>query len=515
MSKTDDEKWAAMKAESEKLFKKQSEEFEKFNKEIQNKKERDTVAYDMALQAVESGRLSKEDAEENYQVKLKDLSVKHTGFYVRGKKSIQPDYYEWAKYFIQERRFFTYEGGYYIYDETKKHYRRIQEDEIDYQLTIDTKHKVKPEHRNNFIRTLTASNFRTLEELEATNGLLNLNNGVLNIRTREFSPHDGSQFFTYCLPHEFNKDARCDKWMKFLNEVFKGSEEMMAVSAQIFGYIMLGGHPWLHKAFVLYGEGRNGKSTFLEILKVLLGHRNFTSVSLSDLDKSFSRVRLDDTLANIIEETPNDKINAEIFKTAIGGGHLLGAEKYKNEYTFQCNARFIFACNELPKFSENSVGLQERLYFMPFNTYFEKGKRNGNILNELTEELPGILNWALSGLDMLLENRYIPDCAASQTIFEQYQLEADSVYSWANENVKIDKDMLFVKSKDLYAKYRHDLSDTGRRPVSDMVFYRRFKKYVREKIPKAEECRDKLQEHRGYSGLSYCGQSLAFSLQRQ
>lgn len=147
---------------------------------------------------------------------------------------------------------------------------------------------------------------------------------------------------------------------------------------------------------------------------------------------------------------------------------------------------------------------------MPFNTYFAKAKRNGNIIKELKAEMPGILNWALNGLDILLDNNYIPDCEASNKVFEQYQNEADSVYSWASDNVKFDDKMLFIKSKDLYAKYRLDLVDTGRKAVSDIVFFRRFKKYVREKLPNAEETRDSTQEHRGYKSISYRGSSLQF-----
>lgn len=466
----------------------------------------------LAERGIKEGRMSVEEAEGLYGIKIPrpEESSKENGFYIKGKKQPEPDYYGWAKYYIEKNKFFSFDGGYYIYDDKRKHYRRISELEIDYHLTQDTMSKAQPIHRAGFLRTLAASSFKLPSEMQRTKEMLNLQNGVLNIRTKELSQNDGSLFFTYCLPHTYDPSAKCDKWIKFLNEVFKGSDEMKAIAAQIFGYIMLGGHPWLHKAFVLYGEGRNGKSTFLEILKELIGLHNFTTVSLSDLDKAFSRVRLDDTLANIIEETPNDKINAEIFKTAVGGGHLLGAEKYKDEYTFQCNARFIFACNELPKFSESSVGLQERLYFIPFNTYFEKDKRNGNILKELLEELPGVLNWALSGLDMLLEQRYIPDCDSSQKIFEQYQAEADSVYSWANDSIDINEKADFITTHQLYNYYRGALKDSGRRAVSDMTFYKRFKKFMREKHPQIVEERRKGEGPRGYKSISLTLSALSF-----
>lgn len=457
---------------------------------------------------IKKGRASK-GIEWNIGQKLKHPSLL-TNFYIEekyidknGEEKIRstPDYNGWAEYIVDTKNFFTSQGPTYIYDDIRSYYRTICEQEVEAMLTKTTKGYVKPHHRSHFIRVLRAHNFKGMDTLLKTSGMINLNNGSLNLKTKELEPHSPKNFFTYCLPHDYDQDAKCEKWIKFLDEVFQGNEELKLVAAQIFGYILMGGHPWLHKAFVLFGTGRNGKSTFLDVLKALIGFHNFASVSLAKLNNPFSVVQLDSMLANVVEETPNDKINAETFKTAIGGGHLVGCKKYEDEYQFQCNSRFIFACNEMPRFSENSTGLQERLYFLPFKTYIEKEKRNGNILNELLAELPGILNWALTGLDILIAEKRLPESESTKETFEEYKTEADSVYQWATENISFDQRVEFVKTKEIYKKYRFDLRDTGRFPVTDMTFYKRLKKYIKEKYPTIEETRRGSDRGRGYEKI--------------
>ena len=465
----------------------------------------------LALDSIKMGKFTIGEAELIFNVKIPSgkYKTKDMGFHTPTKKGMMPDFYGWAEYFVDRTKFFTFDGGSYIYDNDCKKYRRISEAELDYILTQDTLRQVHPTQRNGFIRTLKSYSYKTPQIMKIPTGLLNLRNGVLDVRTGVLSPHNSNLFFTYCLPHAYDATARCDRWMKFLDDVFEGSSELKIISAMIFGYVLMGGHPWLHQAFVLYGEGRNGKSTFLEMLKQLIGQENFCSVSLSKLDKAFSVVHLDNKLANVIEESPNDRINAEAFKTAIGGGQLMGSKKYENEYLFDCHARFVFACNELPKFGEQTVGLQERLYFIPFKKYFEPSVRNGNILVELSAELPGILNWALSGLSLLLDERRIPVVQSSVDVLDQFKTESDSVYSWAEEFLTFDQNSKTeISSRALYKMYVEDTRDSNRQCVSDQKFFKRLRKFLNEKYKYPDDFIN--TKTRAYTGLSRSNGSSIF-----
>lgn len=447
----------------------------------------DTVVYSalvsLAVEAVKGGKMTIAEAEETYKVKIPEdkLSAsKDEGFYIRRGKKLVPDYYGWANYFINKHKFFFSPSGFYIYDAGLKHYRPTNKDEINFMLTEDTGSRVDPTHRELFIKTLFGLSYNMKAKFNENKPVINLKNGILNVATQELVPHSSNYFFTYCLPVEYNPAAKCDEWMAFLDRIFPQNSEYKMICAQIFGYILYGGDPWLHKAFVLYGEGRNGKSTFLSVLQSLIGHSNFSSVSLSNLNKPFSTYRLDGKLANITGETPSDKINAEIFKEATSGGLITAARKFEDEYDFECRAKFIFACNDMPKFGENTVGMQERLYFIPFMQYFEKSERRHDMKQVLTAELSGILNWALAGLAILLNERYLPETDATNQLMNEYNIESDSVYAWADEFLDIGEN-LHVRNKttSLYNHYRVYAKDRGRHVVSDKSFGKRLKKYLK------------------------------------
>ena len=262
-----------------------------------------------------------------------------------------------------------------------------------------------------------------------TDGFVNLANGILEAKTNELRPHSSNYFFKYILPHRYDPSAECPRFREFLNFIFDNDPQYTDLTAEIFGYCLLGGNQFLHKSFVLYGSGRNGKSTWLEILQSLLGQTNISSVSLANLTKPFSVVNLDGKLANIVDETPNDQINAEAFKTATSGGWLTGAHKGKPEYPVRCNARFLFASNKIPNFSETTVGLKERLYFIKFSKFIEADSRDPYIKEYIVaNEMAGVLNFALAGLKTRLDRGYMLPTTGNFEMMEECNTEYDSVF---------------------------------------------------------------------------------------
>ena len=306
---------------------------------------------------------------------------------------------------------------------------------------------VSPKEYGNFINKLAArTDIINIERVkESTSGLINMNNGILDVQTRELHPHNPNKFFTYKLTHDYARNApKPVKWLKWLEWAFKGDQELIDVSAEIFGYCMMGGSPFLHKAFVLYGTGRNGKSVFLEVLRWVLGEENCSSIGLSKLANPFSVVGLDGKLANIVSEEKNKKLDPEDFKTAVGGEGLIAAKKFKDEFTLRIQARFVFACNNLPHFGDQTPGLVDKLFFLPFDQYLEDHERVEDIHQQFKAELPGIVNWSLDGLSRMMArpNKRLPKVAATQYLLDMYKEESCTVYNW------IQNSGLFTKNPD-------------------------------------------------------------------
>ena len=158
-----------------------------------------------------------------------------------------------------------------------------------------------PNHLDNFIKLTIAKSFDMEKSIFKADGLINIANGILDVKSQEIKPHSHQYFFKYILPHKYDPSAECPRFTRFLNFIFDNDPQYIDLTAEIYGYCLLGGNQFLHKSFVLYGSGRNGKSTWLEILQALLGYGNISSVSLANLTKPFSVVNLDGKLANIVD----------------------------------------------------------------------------------------------------------------------------------------------------------------------------------------------------------------------
>jgi len=368
----------------------------------------------------------------------------------------------------------------YIYKDN--FYQPITNAGFNYLVDKYTLSKVKPTHYRSFFLKAQAKCFTDHKDIVHPTGYINLKNGVLNVKKGVIKPHDPKHFFRYKLDHDFNPDATCHNWIKFLSQTFKGDQELIDICAQLFGYILVGGHPWAHLAFCLYGDGRNGKSTFLEILTAFLGKHNTSSVSLANLDKPFSAVQMDGKLANIVFETPSSGIDSPSFKLAIGGEYLTAAHKGRDEYDLEITSRFVFACNKLPNIKDATVGAYEKFQFIPFKEYIYKKDRDRTLSGALKTEMSGILNWALTGLKQLESNKGIfPDTAAHDEVMDQYRRESDSVYEWYYDQVSLVIGQgQHYPTKKLFLEYEVYATQNRRLPVSFHSFSKRLKTIIRQ-----------------------------------
>lgn len=413
--------------------------------------------------------------------KYKDLE---TGFYRihrsdSGAVSKKPNYQGMADYLVDRYKLLSSEAYSYIYQDN--YYQYIGRNGLANLVSIIAKENLMPNHLDNFIKLTIAKSFDVEKTIFKPDGLINIANGILDVKSQKLMPHSHQYFFKYILPHKYDASAECPRFLKFLNFIFDNDPQYTDLTSEIFGYCLLGGNQFLHKSFVLYGSGRNGKSTWLEILQSLLGYQNISSVSLANLTKPFSVVNLDGKLANIVDETPNDQINAEAFKTATSGGWLTGAHKGKPEYPVKCNARFLFASNKIPNFSETTVGLKERLYFIKFSKFIEADSRDPYIKEYIVaNEMSGILNFALIGLRRLLERGYIMPTTGNLEMMEEFNTESDSVFEWGREYVEIQPDSeVFRTTREIYSYYKDYCSFANRRPVSYMAFAKRLASFIR------------------------------------
>jgi len=314
---------------------------------------------------------------------------------------------------------------------------------------------------------------------KTTEGKINLANGVYDYQKGELLAHSPKFGFMYCLPYDFDLDANCPRFYQFLDEITCGDHDMQEVLMELVGYAISGGECKAQKAGILYGEGSNGKSTLLEVLKALAGDGNYSSLSLTALNNDQKRALVEGKLFNLGEETsPRALGESEVFKTMVTGGEIDIKRLYGQPYSIKNRAKLIMACNELPKSSDRTHGLYRRMLTIPFNAVFEGKTDDPDIKEKLLKELPGIFNLAIQGLNRLREQKWkFSQCDAIDRQIEDYKIENDNVLEWLKENCEYDKSESELKDK-LYSNYRHFCEERGTYPQKHQNLMKRLAKAV-------------------------------------
>lgn len=404
------------------------------------------------------------------------------GFYIEkinknGAIDYVPLYRDAAEHIRESKSFVSDDSGCFYYVDS--HWLPMSEGCLNYNITkMNSKHW-QPAHLRQFslgIKSLCHNHYGWFKN---SDGLLNLSNGILDIRKGELSSHSNEYFFKYKIPIVFDKDAPCNVFGQFLLDIFGGDISLISLVQEMFGYVLLGGDPFLHRAFVLYGVGRNGKSTLLVVLKDLVGIQNYSCVQINRLGQPFSAVQLSGKLANICSESPADLgKSSEIFKAVISGEEIMMAKKFQDEFSEKVPAKFIIACNELPTFSDSSQGMKDRLILIPFNKYILPKDRDTELHEKLAQEYPGILNWAIEGAVRLLKQRALTASIAVDELKEEYELDSDPLFAWMDDNIAIDQQG-FGESTSLFERYSHDMLLQGNSPLSQNNFIKKLYNMVK------------------------------------
>lgn len=274
------------------------------------------------------------------------------------------------------------------------------------------------------------------EELNNYTNLINLQNGIYNTETRELLPHDKKYYFTNKMDIIYNKDAKCPNIDKFLSEIH--IKDDIPVIQEMFGYCLFPKYDY-HKIFFLIGNGRNGKSTELNLLKKFIGKRNISSATIHDLIESeFNAAQLFGKLANISGDIGLDMVeNTGILKRLSGGDSIMAQHKFGHQFEFVNYAKLIYACNNPPEIKDSSDAMWGRMIHVTFPNKFLDNVpgTDPNMIDKLitVEEISGLFNWAMDGLKRLKNNGKFSYTKTVEENKEQYERKSDPIKGFVND----------------------------------------------------------------------------------
>lgn len=300
---------------------------------------------------------------------------------------------------------------------------------------------VTTNHRNEVVNAIQCSTYVDREEINNGHDQITLSNGLLNINTKEFSPHNPENISSFKHPVEYDPKADCPKIKEFISQVV--AEDDIPLIQEMIGYTLLKDYP-IHKAFMLLGSGRNGKSVLLNIMIAMLGIDNVATPSLYQITKNnFALAALYGKSANIHADLSAATLKyTGNFKMLCGGDPIHAEKKHKDPFTFYNFAKMIYSANELPASKDLTPAFFERWMVINFPNYFPEGGSNTkiNLIKELTtdEELSGLLNWAIEGLQRLLENSTFTTSKSRADIERDWIAQTDSFKLFIDEETKFN-----------------------------------------------------------------------------
>jgi putative DNA primase/helicase len=308
--------------------------------------------------------------------------------------------------------------------------------------------------------------------------LINVENGFLNVRTRQLFPHSPDLLSTVRIPVTFDPHAGCPEIARFIGEVFP--EEAYPLAWEILGDLLTPDRS-VQKAICLLGEGGNGKSVFLDLATRFVGAENVCHLSLQRIEADrFSAARLYGKLANICPDLPGEGLfSSAMFKAITGCDRITADVKYRDSFEFSPFARLLFSANRLPASSDASQAFFDRWLIVPFASRFRHTRREiprcvleAQLCSRM--ELSGALNKALDGLDRVRRCFRFTEPRESRAELKRYQAANDLLATWLDEHT-VTAPGAVVPQRDLHEAYSSHCRQSSRIPASRQIFGRRLR----------------------------------------
>ncbi|MCZ4586477.1 phage/plasmid primase, P4 family [Rhodococcus opacus] len=285
----------------------------------------------------------------------------------------------------------------------------------------------------NVLDALAAATHRLDSEEPFRGNEIPLRNGWLNVTDRTLSPLTPERFHTTTVPLRYDPDAPTPaRWLAFLEEVLGDDPDAPLLLQEWFGYV-LSGRTDMQKMLFVKGPKRSGKGTMSRVLEALVGKGNYTASTLGSFGDNFGLQHLIGKSLVVVGDarmrTASDRVTERLL--SISGEDAVYVDvKNREPWNGQLPVRIMILSNEVPTFRDSSMALAHRFLMLEFGRSFF-GNENPNLLNELVEELPGILLWSLDGLDRLTKQRRFTVPASSASMLEEVEEVMSPVKAFA------------------------------------------------------------------------------------
>lgn len=243
------------------------------------------------------------------------------------------------------------------------------------------------------------------QNLDRNKAVIGAKNGIIDLKTGELLPHDREAYLTKQCPVIYNPDAPDPKlWLQFLSDIFGGDPYMLDYIQKCVGYSLTGSTSE-QCAFFLFGTGRNGKSTFLEIVRGILGDyaTNIQPQTIMVNPKSGNAPSSDIArlkgarLVTSVEPNEGMRLDEGLLKQLTGDDVVTARKMFSEEFEFKPEFKLWMATNHKPLIRGTDTGIWRRIHLIPFEVQIPIDRVDKKLKYKLVKESEGILKWAVQG----------------------------------------------------------------------------------------------------------------------
>ena len=352
-------------------------------------------------------------------------------------------------------------------------YATTIEDEKQKQNYIDYVSKLgQLRFRETMVKDSRDIHFVTQSDFDKNLDLFNCQNGTLNLKTFDFTPHNSDDLLSKISNVIYEPFAKSEEWEKFINEVMQGDTDKTEYLQKILGY-SLTADTNLETCFILYGATtRNGKSTLIETMLYMLGNTAGYGMSmqpqtLAQKQNKDSRqasgdiARLDGCRFLNASEPPKRMIfDVGLLKNLLGRDSITARHLHEREFEFIPRFKLFINTNFLPLITDDTLFTSGRINVITFDRHFEPHEQDKNLKNKLikAENLSGILNWCIEGLKLYYKDGAKPPQAVT-TATDEYRTNSDKIGNFISECM--ERTGKNAKALDVYTRYKEWCLDNG------------------------------------------------------
>lgn len=338
-------------------------------------------------------------------------------------------------------------------------------------------------NRNVMITDAKDLNFFENTELDKDDFLINCRNCVLDLSEDQpkVLEHNADLLLSKICNASYNPAATCTLWEKTVNEIMQGDTAKIKYLQKMSGRFLTGDTSE-EEFYIFFGATtRNGKSTITEILLYLLGDyaTTISPESLAIKANKDSRTaspdiaKLAGTRLVVASEPPRRMLfDSSLVKTLTGRDTVSARFLHENEFQFKPKFKLILNSNYLPVISDKTVFSSNRVKVVPFERHFTEKEQNKHLKEQLQQEIDGILNWCIQGLQLYRKEGLEPPTAV-QIATHEYSEDSDKIGKFISEC--LEKSDQNLAAKDVYEKYSQWCNDCGLGVDGRTSFYEELK----------------------------------------